>query len=200
MGDGADLQTSTTLLRRLGRDPTDQSAWDDFVDRYGSLIFLWCRRWGLREEEAEDVCQNVLLDLARQMRGFVYDPSGSFRAWLKTVAHRSWSRYLDDRRRAGLAAGAVLERLGSEEAGEDFLRQLEAESDRELMEMAMDRVRSRVHPRTWAAFLLTAVEERSGAEAAGQLGMKPGAVFVARSKVQKMLRDEIRRLDGPEGG
>lgn len=199
MTDGPDFQTSTTLLRRLRQDPTDQAAWNDFVERYGRLIFRWCRQWGLQEADAEDVTQNVLLELARQMRGFVYDPDGSFRAWLKTVAHRSWARFLERRNRPGLGGTRTdLDLLRSEAACEDFLRQLEKESDQELLEMATAIVRLRVQEHTWEAFRLLAVEGLSGAETAARLGMQVGAVFVARSKVQKMLREEIRRLDSGE--
>ncbi len=194
-----DLDTSSTLLRALRNNPTDQSAWVRFVDRYGPLIYRWCRLWGLQEADAEDVTQNIMVELLRQMRTFVYDPAGSFRAWLRTVAYRGWCRFIDSRRRtvAGDTAGGM-EQLRSDMAREDFLRELEQESDRELLERAVAVVRPRVQPHTWEAFRLMAVEGRSGAEVAEQLGMKVGTVFVARGKVQKMLREEIQRLTGGE--
>jgi RNA polymerase sigma-70 factor (ECF subfamily) len=197
MSDAVNASTSPTLLARLGRSPTDQGAWREFVERYGPQIRRWCRHWGLQAADAQDVEQTVLLELARQMSSFRYDASGSFRGWLKTVAHRTWCKFLDGRRRAGAgsgdsAAAALLEAT----AGEDLVRRLEEESDRELLEMAMARVRLRVQPRTWEAFRLLALEERSGSEVAEQLGMKVGAVFVAKSNVRKMIEEEIRRLDG----
>lgn len=200
MSDASDAQTSTTLLRRLRQDPADQEAWSAFVDRYGRLLYRWCRRWGLQQADAEDVAQNVLLDLARQMRTFVYDPRGSFRGWLKTIAYRSWCRLIEDRQRPGRSAGRSddLDNLRSEAACADFLQELEDESDRELLEYAMRLVRLRVQPHTWEAFRLTALEELPAATVAERLQMKVGAVFVARSKVQKMLQQEVHRLQ-PEG-
>jgi RNA polymerase sigma-70 factor (ECF subfamily) len=196
MGHDTELETSTTLLRRLRRDPADESAWGDFVDRYGRLLYAWCRHWGLNPADAEDVCQDVLLELARQMRGFVYDPNGRFRGWLRTVAYRSWCRFVAGRRAAG--ARPDLETVLAPAAGEDFLDRLGRDADRELLRLALDAVRRRVQPRTWDAFVLLALEGLPGAEAARRLGMTPGAAFVARSKVQKMLREEVRRLDeGP---
>jgi RNA polymerase sigma-70 factor (ECF subfamily) len=53
----------------------------------------------------------------------------------------------------------------------------------------------RIEPRTWDAFVLTAVEGLSGAEAASRLGMQVGTIYVARGKVQKLLQDEVRRLE-----
>src|SRR5262245_5428098 len=68
-----DWQTSTTLLRRLRLTPADETAWAAFVGRYGGLIYRWCREWGLQPADAEDVTQNVLVELSKQMRSFVYD-------------------------------------------------------------------------------------------------------------------------------
>jgi len=197
MTDPANLTTSPTLLGRLARSPADQAAWGEFVARYAPQIDGWCRRWGLQEADAQDVTQNILLELSRQMGGFRYDPSGSFRGWLKTVAYRSWCKFLEARRRPGAGSGdsAVAALLETVEAGDDLLQRVEEESNRELLEQAMARVRLRVQPRTWEAFRLLALEERSGNEVAARLGMKVGAVFVAKSNVRKMIEEEIARLD-----
>lgn len=193
-----DWQTSTTLLRRLRRSPADESAWNVFVDRYGRLVYRWCRQWRLQPADAEDVTQTVLVELARQMRSFVYDPQGSFRGWLKTVAYRTWSRFVAARMRAWPAVGDDLEQILSDAAGADLAQRLEEESDLELLQLAMTRVQARVQPHTWEAFRLLALEERSGAETARHLGMNVGAVFVARSKVQRMLRQEVERLSSQD--
>jgi RNA polymerase sigma-70 factor (ECF subfamily) len=191
-----DWQTSTTLLQRLRSDPADEAAWGKFVDRYGRLVYGWCRKWGLQPADAEDVTQSVLLELARQMRSFEYDPAGRFRGWLKTVAARAWRRFLESRQRVGTSG---VEDLLAAAAGEQFVTYLEREADREVLELAMARVRGRVQPHTWEAFRLMAIEGRSGAEAGAAVGMSAAAAFVARSKVQKMIRDEVARLDADEG-
>ena len=67
-----------------------------------------------------------------------------------------------------------------------------------VLDEASARVRQRVTPRTWQAFELTAVQGRSGADAAAELGMKVATVFVARSKVRKMLQEEVQKLEQPE--
>ena len=83
-------------------------------------------------------------------------------------------------------------------ARDDLVRRLDAEFDRELLDEASARVRVRVAPRTREAFERTAVRGESGAEAGAALGMKVATVFVARSKVQKMLQEELRKLDAGE--
>jgi DNA-directed RNA polymerase specialized sigma24 family protein len=67
-----------------------------------------------------------------------------------------------------------------------------------MLEEAEALVRQRVEPHTWEAFRLTAVEGLSGADAATRLGLNVATVFKAKSKVQKMLQEEIARLEEPE--
>ena len=45
------------------------------------------------------------------------------------------------------------------------------------------------------AYQLTAVEGLAGLQAADRLGMKLTAVFMAKSKVLKLLRDEVSAMD-----
>ena len=198
MGVVSGSHTSVTLLARLRQAPADQAAWAEFVERYGRKIYGWCRQWDLQEADAQDVTQDLLLKLAGKMRDFVYDPTRSFRGWLKTLARHAWSDFWDSRKRVHAAGGSeVLDLLQGVEAPEDFVKHLEDEFDRELLEEAVARVRLRVTPRTWRAFEMTAFEGRPGAEAARELGMKVATVFVARSRVQKLLQEEIQRLEDP---
>jgi RNA polymerase sigma-70 factor (ECF subfamily) len=190
-------RTSVSLLGRLHRNPADPGAWQDFVQRYGRKIYLWCRGWGLQDADAQDVTQNVLLEIARQMKTFTYDPSRSFRAWLKTVAHGAWHDLVHGRqfRNRGSGDSDVRDRLQATQARDDLARQLEEQYDADLLEEATARVRGRVETRTWEAFSLLVYEELPGAEVAARLEMKVGAVYMAKSRVQKLLQEEIRLLD-----
>ncbi|OWK42389.1 hypothetical protein FRUB_04467 [Fimbriiglobus ruber] len=87
--------------------------------------------------------------------------------------------------------------LDSTAARDDLLTRLESEFDREMFDMAVANIRLRVDPETWEAFRLTAIDGLSGAEAAVRIGMKVSAVYVNRGRVQKMLQDEVQRMDGP---
>jgi len=200
MTEASDLRTSASLLGRLGADPHNAAAWEEFVRRYGGEIRRWCRHWKLQDADAEDVSQNVLLRVARQMQRFRYDPGQSFRGWLKTVARAAWCDWLDAQKQQNQGSGDthVLQTLATVEAREDLVRKLEEEYDLELLEAATARVRLRVEPQTWEAFRLQAFEGLSGAETAQRLGMKVGLAFVAKGRVQKMLQDLIRELDAGE--
>ncbi len=193
-------KTRVTLLVRLQRDPTNQETWSEFVDHYGPRIYAWCVRWRMQDADAQDATQDVLLRLAEKLQTFAYDPTRSFRGWLKTLTRHACSDFWDSRRRPGLGSGdsqmgRVLDNI---EAREDLVQRLDEAFDRELLEQAMHRVRLRVAPQTWEAFRLTALEGLSGAETAGRIPMQVAQVFVARRRVQKMLQEEIARLEAPD--
>ena len=187
--------TRVTLLARLRQDPTDEAAWGAFVERYGRHIYRWCRQWKLQNADAEDVTQEILAKLARKLRDFHYDPARSFRGWLKTVAHHAWRDFADSRRgRTADGDGRVPELLQTLEAREDLVQKLEEAFDHELLDAAKLRVRLRVAPHTWEAFRLVALEGMPAAEVATTVRMQVAMVYVAKSKVQKMLQEEIGKL------
>ncbi len=189
--------TCSTLLTLLRQDPSDQAAWDTFVERYGRHIYRWCRQWQLQDADAEDVTQDILVKLTRKLGAFAYDPSRSFRGWLKTVAYHAWRDFEDGRRLSQPAAGngPVQELMRTLEARDDLAQRLEEAFDLELLEAAKVRVRLRVAPHTWEAFRLVAMEGLPVAEVAARVGLQVAMVYVAKSKVQKMLREEIEKLE-----
>ena len=189
--------TRVTFLVRLRQDPTDQAAWEAFVEQYGRHIYRWCRQWRLQDADAADVTQDILTRLARKLRDFTYEPSRSFRGWLKTLAHHAWRNFVDSPRRTQAAAGGnqVWEQIQTLEAREDLLQKLQEAFDHELLEAAKVRVRLRVAPHTWEAFRLVALEGRPVAEVAALVQMQVAMVYVAKSKVQKMLHEEIQKLE-----
>src|SRR5262249_15630863 len=166
---------------------------------YGPLIYGWCRGRRLQETDAENVTQDVLTRLVRKLRDFRYDPQrGTFRGWLRTLTGHAWSDYLASRQAAVVGTGdsAVLEQLAAVEARADLVEHLAQAFDLELLEEAQARVQLRVSPRDWQIFQDLAVNGRPGPEVAGGLGMTVAAVLMARSRVQKKLREEIQRLEG----
>ena len=200
MREAPDLQTSATLLGKLRDQPTDQEAWSEFVDRYGAAIYGWCRRWNLQDADARDVTQAVLATLCIKMKTFSYDPCLSFRGWLRTLTHHTWSDLVGRRRPilTGGGDGDGADWLQSVEARDDLMEALNDQFDHEVLDEAIVRVRLRVEPHTWEAFRLTAFEGMAGTAVADQLGIKVATVFKAKSKVQRMLREEIRHLEGSD--
>jgi RNA polymerase sigma-70 factor (ECF subfamily) len=85
--------------------------------------------------------------------------------------------------------------LEATEAKQSLARTLEEAFDEELLGLASARVRLRVAPKTWEAFRLSSLEQLPGTEVAERLGMKVAMVYIARSRVLKLLRSELIQLD-----
>jgi RNA polymerase sigma factor (sigma-70 family) len=198
MGSSQPGQTNPVLLERVGRDPSDHEAWATFVDYYGPKVHSWCRRRGLQLADAADVTQDVLLRLARALKTFTYDPSKTFRGWLRLVTEHALSDFFADRkRRPGAHSGddrglAVLE---TPQAHDELRTLLDEEITRVIVSQACAIVCARVEPKTWEAFRLTAGESRAAEEVSALLGMNVTAVFKAKCRVLAFIREEVRRLD-----
>jgi RNA polymerase sigma factor (sigma-70 family) len=187
-------ETSVTLLGRVAILPPDPAAWNEFVDRYGPRIVKWSRAWGLQPADIDDVTQSVLATMLVRLRRFDYDPSRSFRSFLRKVTNDTVCDVISSRGRVA-GGGASLEILASHPARTDLARGLEEEFDLELLELASAAVRAQVEPRTWEAYRLTAHEGLSGTEAAARLGMGTGAVYQAKSHVIRKLQHEVLGLE-----
>src|SRR5690349_5651338 len=83
--EAAVLPTRRSLLTRL-KKWDDQESWQDFFDTYWQLIYSVALRSGLNDSEAQDVVQETVAAVARQMPNFKYNPAiGSFKSWLLLI-------------------------------------------------------------------------------------------------------------------
>lgn len=192
-----DEDTSLSLLESIRLEPQNPQAWQAFVDRYEPRIRGWCRRWRLQSSDADDVLQDVLVRLFASLREFRYDPARSFRRWLRTVAMHAWCDIAAARRRElGLEETAITQRNRFIPATQQqAVPRTDEGQEHELLEKVSRRVQGRVKPSTWEAFRLTAIEGLTGVEAARRMGIRVAHVFVAKHRVLKMLREEIRILE-----
>ena len=183
--------TSATLLERL-RLPQQDGAWERFVKLYTPFLFHCCRRIGLDETEAADAVQDVFLLLLAKLPTFEYAASGSFRAWLRTVTvNKCRERF---RKRHEVAAGGSKTGLSDLVDVQDSDELWQAEYRQHLVARALELMQAEFEPTTWRAVWLTTVEDRPGADVAAELGMTTNAVYVARARVLRRLREELRDL------
>jgi RNA polymerase sigma-70 factor (ECF subfamily) len=186
-------RTHRSLLDRArARDP---GAWERMVALYAPLVAAWCRRWGLRDEDAADVLQEVFQAVAVNLARFRRERSGdSFRGWLRTIA-RNKVHDLHRRRQkepegvGGSEARAALAQLPELPAPEE--EDPGGIPDTAFLHRALDLIRDEFEPRTWEAFWQTTVNGRAAADVAADLGMTPGGVRVAKSRVLHRLRAEL---------
>ena len=174
--------TSFSLLERL-RQPSDSAAWDRFVELYTPLLCYWGRRAGLQSADAADL---------RKLPEFQYDRQKSFRSWLRTVTMNKWKERV--RRRTEYAVGGS--GVGPlEPAIPDGAEQFwETEYHRQLAARALDVMRTQFEPATWKACWESVANDRPAAEIAVELGLTVNAVYLARSRVLRRLRQDLADL------
>jgi RNA polymerase sigma-70 factor (ECF subfamily) len=198
------LPTRQSLLSRL-RDLEDQSGWREFFDIYWRLIYNVARRSGLAETQAQDVVQNTFIYLARRMPKFHYDRKrGSFKSWLRVVTRSRISVY---RRTENAGERFIREPLPGTDSDEtDALEELpdpaadaldevwQREWEENLLNVAFQRVRTRVSSQQLLIFRLATLGELSLTQVARKLGVSLPQVYLARHRVGKLFKAEVLRL------
>src|SRR5437773_1583385 len=161
------IPTRQSLLSRL-KDWNDQEGWKVFFDTYWKLIYNTAVKAGLADSEAQDVVQETVISVLKQMETFDYQAeSGSFKRWLLRVT--SW-RIQDHLRRrepemesinprtATHTRTATCERV-ADPATFDLAASWGEEWEKNLMDAAVERVKKKVDPAQYQLFDLCVVQE-----------------------------------------
>jgi len=188
--------TRGSLILRLA-DGLDARAWGQFVDIYTPLVFQFARRRGLQDADAADVAQEVLSAVSRAMsRGQYAAGKGTFRGWLLTIARNEVHSLLASRQRREQPGGGTTGQLQLDAVpAAEEVAAWEADHEQRLFAWAAERVKSEVQPATWLAFQRTAIDRASGESVAAELGLTVAAVYLAKSRVMKRLRELVREVE-----
>ncbi len=178
--------TSLSLLERL-RQPSNDAEWGRFVDLYTPLLYHWARNTGMREPDAADLIQDVFQILVRKIPDFVYDRRRSFRGWLRTILLNQWRTGLRRRTAQTLDDDSLV-------APDDGESLMEQEYRDYLIGRAMQVMKTDFQPATWEACWEHVAEGRPAAEVAAQLGLTVKAVYLAKARVLRRLREELDGL------
>jgi RNA polymerase sigma-70 factor (ECF subfamily) len=182
------------------RDPQDEAAWAQFVDRYAPLVYGYARKQGLQDADAADLSQEVLVAVAGAVGRLEYDPRrGAFRNWLFTVVRRKLSNWRAAQRNRARGSGdsATHQLLEKCPAPQGVAAEWDAEWERRLVAWACAQVRQEVTAVTWQAFRGTAIDGRPGKQVAADLGVTVAAVYHARSRVLARLKELVRSVQEP---
>jgi RNA polymerase sigma-70 factor, ECF subfamily len=189
--------TSSSLLE--GVKARDANAWSKFSRLYSPLVYRWARQMGLQATDATDVVQEVFRAVTTHVAEFRRErPSDSFRGWLWTITRNKVRDHFRRRGTQPVAEGGSegQRRLLEVPDGlpDDEASLTSASAHAELTHRIMELVRAEFEPRTWQAFWRTAVDGLAPAEVAGELGIKIGSVYMAKSRVLTRLRQELSGL------
>jgi RNA polymerase sigma-70 factor (ECF subfamily) len=184
--------TPLSLLERARTH--DPEAWRRLVELYRPLVLYWCHRGGLRGPDAEDVAQEVFAGAVAGLANFRRDrPGDTFRGWLRGITRIQVQLHFRRKQGKPQAEGgsdawqnllAVPDPLGEPDADE-------IAQAGQLYRRAVAQVRAEFEPATWQAFWLTVIEGRSPAALVDELGMTPGAIRQAKSRILRRLKQEM---------
>lgn len=197
MPDSPMSATSATLLERL-RDRADAAAWQQLVGLYTPLLTGWLRRHALQSADVEDVVQDVLEAVAREVPEFRHNGrTGAFRHWLRTILANRLREFWRARRLRPAATGdsdlaALLDQL--EDPTSSLSHLWDQEHDQHVVRRLLARIEPQFAPSTWQAFHRIVLDGARPDTVAAELGMTVNAVFIAKSRVLQRLRAEGRDL------
>lgn len=188
-------ETRESLILRLPNS-ADVEAWDRFVEIYEPLLFRLARSKGFQQADAEDFVQEALLAVSKAVdRWLANEQRGRFRVWLFHIAQNLAANFLTRPKHQRLGSGdSQIARLLSElpARGSDSAELAQREYRRELFRWAAEKVREQVSEKHWKAFWLTSVDNVSIQDAAVELQMSVGSIYIARSRVTAKIRTLIR--------
>jgi RNA polymerase sigma-70 factor (ECF subfamily) len=190
------VETSVSLLERLAGAPTDDD-WRRLLELYQPLLRAWITRAGVPAPDADDLTQEVLLVVFREVGGFERRGQGAFRAWLRTILAHRVCNYFRARQYRPVAAGGsdFLRALAElEEPGSALSRQWDREHDEHVTASLLRRVERDFAPATWRAFCRHVLEGEPAARVAEELRLSLNSVLLAKSRVLKRLRQELAGL------
>lgn len=197
------IPTRNSLITRL-KDWDDQVGWKEFFDTYWKLIYGVARKAGLTEVEAQEVVQETIIAVAKNMKNFkTGSEHGSFKAWL--LKNTQWRiadqfgkripeeqhaihRPPDDTARTG-----TMDRIPDPD-GPALEAVWDQEWEKNLMDRALERVKTKVNLKHYQVFYLNVVKEMPARQVAKSLGVSMSLVYVAKLRVSRLVKKIYEEL------
>lgn len=188
--------TSLSLLERLQTHP-DEISWQRLVDIYAPLIGRVLARSPLQNADHEDLVQEVLKIVVQKLPEFQRRREGSFRAWLRVVTVNCLREFWRSSKHQPVATGDsdFLQKLQElEDPQSELAKVWDTEHDRHVVRRLLELIGPQYEPATLQAFRRVVLEGHKPAQVAVELDISVNAVFLAKSKVLRQLRQEIAGL------
>jgi len=191
-------KTHPSFLIRL-RDQEDELSWFDFHARYGHMLYRYARARGASHTNAEDIVQEVEMQLFQTMDGFEYDVrKGKFRSYLRTAVIHALTRRADKecRQPAGLDPRLLDSCVNGRDADrdEEWMREWRLH----LLRRTVQEIANEFDSTTLKAFEMCVLAGKPVADTAGLLDISIWSVYRARKRVLERLKSRLGSLDPDE--
>ena len=194
-------ETRSSLILRLV-DEADHDAWEEFASIYEPFIYRYARRHGVQDADAREIVQDVFVGVSKAVAKWEPDRDrAKFRTWLFRIAKYQLLRRFRTTSQEQQLGDYYWSELDDAISLQDWKPSEEEEIQyrRMVFRWAANQVKQEVKPKTWLAFQLSRIEDKSISEVSTTTGMTKDQVYVARSRVIKRLREHIRTFEANGG-
>ncbi len=189
--------TSLTLLERLARDG-DNADWQRLLEIYKPFIKQRVSTYPDLLDQIEDITQDVVMVLMRELPTFQRQRVGSFRTFLKNITLNQLRNAARKTRRQPRPQGGGPDLEQSIESLADPISIESANWDKAHDSAVFNKIKGFIQgdysETTWRAFELHGIEGIPAKKVADMLGTSPNVVMLARSRILKRMRKEAEGL------
>jgi RNA polymerase sigma-70 factor (ECF subfamily) len=190
-------ETSLSLLNRLRNSPENEG-WNRLTELYAPLIRRWLQRYDVQDCDAQDLIQEVLLAVSKDLGSFDHPGQpGAFRGWLKAILINRLRKFWRSRDHRPQARGdsAIDAKLAQLDDPTSELSQIwNREHDQYVLRQLLALAEPHFEPNTWKVFCRVALEGAKADVVAQEMGISKNAVIVAKCRVLSRLRQESEVL------
>ena len=205
------LPTRWTLIERL-KNWDDQESWRQFFETYWKLVYGVAIKSGLDHPEAQDVVQETVMSVCKNMQNFKADPAhGSFKAWLLMLTRWRITDQVRKRCRdvnaseepphsdseSDTTSTAVDERVPDvpDPAGNALEAIWNDEWEKHILGAALEKVQQQSSAKHYQIFYLQAIKQIPPAKIATTLNVKVDQVYLIKHRLTKIFEEALKDLE-----
>ena len=183
--------TSKTLLDKIASG--DEISWDEFYLKYSPIVKALAVYKGLSGTDADDVCQQVMLQFFKQSKTFKFDPDiARFRTYFGRIVNAKIINYFRRKENKEILADDKMLDIPVDPEIEAIYM---SEWRKTLLIEAQQKLKERVAPETYQAYELYAMQGRPVEKVAAYLDCSVNQVYQAKKRCFAMMREILLAMN-----
>ena len=183
--------TSKTLLDKIASG--DEISWDEFYQKYSPIVKALAVYKGLSGTDADDVCQQVMMQFFKQSKTFKFDPDiARFRTYFGRIVNAKIINYFRRKENKEILVDDVMPDIPVDPEIDAIYM---SEWRKTLLIEAQQKLKERVAPETYQAYELYAVQGRPVEKVAAYLDCSVNQVYQAKKRCFAMMREILLAMN-----